>query len=208
MRIPRTATIIISIVTAACWLLTELLGASDRADIVFGVIPARLSGLIQVSPAAPAWLTPITATLVHGNFLHVALNLLMLVWCGTQVERILGSGPMLLLYAVGAYTAAIAQWLVAPLSPTPMIGASGAISAVIGAFALSFGQQKKIVSSPGLNRSLNALWLLAAWIVLQVMTGILGGLQGFMLATPAHIGGFIAGLLLQRPLLLLRYHNA
>jgi membrane associated rhomboid family serine protease len=208
MRIPRTATIIISIVTAACWLLTELLGASDRADIVFGVIPARLSGLIQVSPAAPAWLTPITATLVHGNFLHVALNLLMLVWCGTQVERILGSGPMLLLYAVGAYTAAIAQWLVAPLSPTPMIGASGAISAVIGAFALSFGQQKKIVSSPGLNRSLNALWLLAAWIVLQVMTGILGGLQGFMLATPAHIGGFIAGLLLQRPLLLWRYRNA
>jgi membrane associated rhomboid family serine protease len=208
MRIPRTATIIISIVTAACWLLTELLGASDRADIVFGVIPARLSGLLQVSPAAPAWLTPITATLVHGNFLHVALNLLMLVWCGTQVERILGSGPMLLLYAVGAYTAAIAQWLVAPLSPTPMIGASGAISAVIGAFALSFGQQKKIVSSPGLNRSLNALWLLAAWIVLQVMTGILGGLQGFMLATPAHIGGFIAGLLLQRPLLLWRYRNA
>jgi membrane associated rhomboid family serine protease len=208
MRIPRTATIIISIVTAACWLLTELLGASDRADIVFGVIPARLSGLIQLSPAAPAWLTPLTATLVHGNFLHLALNLLMLVWCGTQVERILGSGPMLLLYAVGAYTAAIAQWLVAPLSPTPMIGASGAISAVIGAFALSFGQQKRIVSSPGLNRSLNALWLLAAWIVLQVMTGLLGGLQGFMLATPAHIGGFIAGLLLQRPLLLWRYRNA
>jgi membrane associated rhomboid family serine protease len=208
MRIPRTATIIISIVTAACWLLTELLGASDRADIVFGVIPARLSGLIQLSPAAPAWLTPLTATLVHGNFLHLALNLLMLVWCGTQVERILGSGPMLLLYAVGAYTAAIAQWLVAPLSPTPMIGASGAISAVIGAFALSFGQQKKIVSSPSLNRSLNALWLLVAWIVLQVMTGLLGGLQGFMLATPAHIGGFIAGLLLQRPLLLWRYRNA
>lgn len=208
MRIPRTATIIISIVTAACWLLTELLGASDRADIVFGVIPARLSGLIQLSPAAPAWLTPLTATLVHGNFLHLALNLLMLVWCGTQVERILGSGPMLLLYAVGAYTAAIAQWLVAPLSPTPMIGASGAISAVIGAFALSFGQQKKIVSSASLNRSLNALWLLAAWIVLQVMTGLLGGLQGFMLATPAHIGGFIAGLLLQRPLLLWRYRNA
>jgi membrane associated rhomboid family serine protease len=208
MRIPRTATIIISIVTAACWLLTELLGAGDRADIVFGVIPARLSGLIQLSPAAPAWLTPLTATLVHGNFLHLALNLLMLVWCGTQVERILGSGPMLLLYGVGAYTAAIAQWLVAPLSPTPMIGASGAISAVIGAFALSFGQQKKIVSSPSLNRSLNALWLLVAWIVLQVMTGLLGGLQGFMLATPAHIGGFIAGLLLQRPLLLWRYRNA
>jgi len=208
MRVPKTATVIITIVTAACWLLAELLGAQNRADVIMGVIPARLSGLVQVSPAVPAWLTPLTATLVHGNFLHLALNLLMLVWCGTQVERILGGGPTLLVYAVGAYTAAIAQWLVAPLSPTPMIGASGAISAVIGAFALSFGQQKKIVKSASLNRSLNALWLLAAWIVLQIMTGVLGGLQGFMLATPAHIGGFIAGLLLQRPLLLWRYRNA
>lgn len=208
MRVPRTATVIITIVTAACWLLAELLGAQNRADIIMGVIPARLSGLLQIAPAVPAWLTPLTATLVHGGLLHVALNLLMLVWCGTQVERILGAGPMLLLYAVGAYTAAIAQWLVAPLSPTPMIGASGAISAVIGAFALSFGQQKKLVRSPALNRSLNALWLLAAWIVLQVMTGLLAGTQGFLLATPAHIGGFIAGLLLQRPLLLWRYRNA
>jgi membrane associated rhomboid family serine protease len=208
MRVPKTATVIISIITAACWLLTELLGAQNRADVIMGVIPARLSGLIEISPAVPVWLTPLTATLVHGGLLHVALNLLMLVWCGTQVERILGAGPMLLLYVVGAYTAAIAQWLVAPLSPTPMIGASGAISAVIGAFALSFGQQKRIVQSASLNRSLNALWLLVAWIVLQVMTGLLAGVQGFLLATPAHIGGFVAGLLLQRPLLLWRYRNA
>jgi membrane associated rhomboid family serine protease len=208
MRVPKTATVIISIVTAACWLLAELLGAQNRADVIMGVIPARMSGLIQISPAVPAWLTPLTATLVHGGLLHLALNLLMLVWCGTQVERILGAGPMLLLYAVGAYTAAIAQWLVAPLSPTPMIGASGAISAVIGAFALSFGQQKRIVQSASLNRSLNALWLLVAWIVLQVMTGLLAGVQGFLLATPAHIGGFVAGLLMQRPLLLWRYRNA
>jgi membrane associated rhomboid family serine protease len=208
MRVPKTATVIISIITAACWLLTELLGAQNRADVIMGVIPARLSGLIDFSPAVPVWLTPLTATLVHGGLLHVALNLLMLVWCGTQVERILGAGPMLLLYVVGAYTAAIAQWLVAPLSPTPMIGASGAISAVIGAFALSFGQQKRIVQSASLNRSLNALWLLVAWIVLQVMTGLLAGVQGFLLATPAHIGGFVAGLLLQRPLLLWRYRNA
>jgi len=146
--------------------------------------------------------------LVHGGALHLALNMLMLVWCGTKVERILGSGGVLMLYLVGAYTAAIAQWLSSPVSPTPMIGASGAISAVIGAFALSFGQQKRLVSSASLNRTLNALWLLAAWIVLQIMTGLLAGVQGFLLATPAHIGGFIAGLLLQRPLLLWRYRKA
>ena len=208
MRIPRTATIAIAIVTAVVWLITALMGADSRAAMIMGVVPARLSGLIEVTPAVPAWLTPLSSTLVHGGALHLALNLLMLIWCGTKVERILGPGPIIFLYIVGAYTAAIAQWLSSPVSPTPMIGASGAISAIIGAFALSFGQQKRLVSSPSLNRTLNALWLLAAWVVLQIMTGLLAGVQGFLLATPAHIGGFIAGLLLQRPLLLWRYRSA
>lgn len=208
MRLPRTATITIALITAATFLLAGLLGAQNRASMIMGVIPARLSGYIDFTPAMPAWLTPLTATLVHGGFLHLALNLLMLIWCGSMVERALGAKALILLYVVGAYVAAIAQWMVAPASPTPMIGASGAISAVIGAFALSFGQQKKIVRSAGLNRTLNALWLLVAWIVLQIMSGMLAGTQGYLLATPAHIGGFVAGLLLQRPLLLWRYRTA
>jgi membrane associated rhomboid family serine protease len=89
-----------------------------------------------------------------------------------------------------------------------MIGASGAISGVIGAFALSFGQQKRIVQSQWLNRALNALWLLAAWVVLQSMTGFLAGTQGVLVATPAHVGGFVSGLLLQRPLLMWRWRKA
>ena len=134
--------------------------------------------------------------------------MLMLVWCGTQVERILGRGPLVVLYVVGATWRRSRNGLSTPVSAIPMIGASGAISAVIGAFALTFGQQKKIVRSPTLNRALNSLWLLAAWVVLQLMTGFLAGAQGFLLATPAHIGGFLAGLLLERPLLLWRYRKA
>ena len=208
MRVPRTATIAIAIVTVAVWLLTVVIGAEERAAVVMGVIPARLSGYIDITPAVPAWLTPLSATLVHGGLFHLLLNLIMLVWCGTLVERVLGRSSLLLLYVAGAYAAAIAQWLAATGSPTPMIGASGAISAVIGAFALSFGQPKRIVASPRINRWLNALWLLAAWVVLQLMVGLLAGMQGFLLATPAHIGGFVAGLLLQRPLLLWRYRGA
>jgi membrane associated rhomboid family serine protease len=115
---------------------------------------------------------------------------------------------LLLLFGVGAYASAMAQWAVDPASMVPMIGASGAISAVIGAYALSFGQQKVLVKSPALNRALNALWLLAAWIVLQLMTAFMAGEQGMLLATPAHIGGFVAGLLMQRPLLMWRYRRA
>ena len=208
MRFPRTATVAISVVTATAWLLTAIVGADESAAMVMGIIPARLSGLVDLAPAVPAWLTPLSSTLVHGGFLHVALNLLMLVWCGTLVERVLGSSSLVLLYLIGAYAAALAQWAVDPASFVPVIGASGAISAVMGAFALSYGQQKRIVRSEGLNRLLNALWLLAAWIVLQLLIGMIAGMQGFLLATPAHVGGFVAGLALQRPLLLWRYRGA
>ena len=153
MRIPRTATVVITILTGVAWLLVALFSRDSWAAMTIGFIPARLSGVPTLYPAVPAWLTPLSSTIVHGGALHVGLNLLMLVWCGSKVERVLGAGPLVLLYVVGAYTAAVAQWLASPMSPTPMIGASGAISAVIGAFAISFGQQKRIVASPSLNRS-------------------------------------------------------
>ena len=208
MRITRTATTVIAAVTAVAWLLADLAGATNAAVAAMGFIPARFSGLLDLSPAVPALLTPLSSTLVHGNLLHLAFNLLILVWCGTAIERALGRGALLLLYGVGAYAAAVAQWLIDPASLVPVIGASGAVSAVIGAYALSFGEPKRITGSPRLNRAINALWLLAAWIVLQMMVGLLAGGQGLLLATPAHIGGFLAGLLMQRPLLLWRYRGA
>lgn len=208
MRIPRSATIVVSALTAVAWLVAVAIGATDRAAATMGFIPARLSGFIDVSPAVPAVLTPLSATLVHGGLLHLVFNLLMLLWCGSAVERVLGRGALLLLYGVGAFAAAAAQWLADPASIVPVIGASGAISAIIGAFALSFGEAKKITRSPRANRLINAAWLLAAWVVLQMMVGWLAGGQGLLLATPAHVGGFLAGLLLQRPLLLWRYRNA
>jgi membrane associated rhomboid family serine protease len=208
MRIPRTATIGLAGITALAWLLVAAVGATDAAASLWGFIPARWSGLLDVSGAVPAALTPLSSTLVHGGLLHVAFNLLMLVWCGTAVERVLGRGALLLLYGVGAYAAAAAQWLSDPGSIVPVIGASGAISAVIGAFALSFGETRRITRSPRLNRMLNAAWLLVAWVVMQIMIGALAGGQGLLLATPAHVGGFLAGLLLQRPLLLWRYRDA
>jgi membrane associated rhomboid family serine protease len=124
------------------------------------------------------------------------------------VERVLGRTALVILYLVGAYAAALAQWLPDPASTVPMVGASGAISAVIGAFALSFGRAKHFTSSARLNRWINVVWLLVAWVVLQLMMGWLAGGQGYLLATPAHVGGFAAGLLLQRPLLLWRYRSA
>jgi membrane associated rhomboid family serine protease len=208
LRLPRTVTVALVLATSVAWVLTAALGLNDRATLVMGVIPARLSGLFDIAPAVPAWLTPLTSTLVHGNFLHLALNMVMLGFCGSQVERVLGSAATLMLYVAGAFVAAYAQWATGPAEIVPMIGASGAISAVVGAFALSFGQQKRIVRSARLNRALNSLWLLAAWVLLQLLVGWAAGVRGQLLATAAHVGGFVAGLLLQRPLLLWRYRSA
>jgi membrane associated rhomboid family serine protease len=206
--IPRTATVAITALTVMAWILTVAAGQSDNATLAMGFIPARFSGLPVPWPALPAFLTPLSATLVHSGFIHLGFNMLILVWCGTNVERVLGGFGVLALYFVGAFAAALAQWGVDPYNTVPMVGASGAISAVIGAFALSFGRPKRFTSSVTANRWINALWLMVAWVALQLMMGWLAGAQGYLLATPAHVGGFAAGLLLQRPLLLWRYRNA
>ena len=205
-RIPRSLTLVIAAVTALAWLVALLTGFD--AAYSMGFIPARFSGLVTTTPAVPAFLTPLTTTLVHSGPVHIGFNLLVLVWCGMQVERVLGKTGLIALYVVGAYASALLQWATNPASIVPMVGASGAISALIGAYALIFGRAKRVTSSVTINRWINALWLLVAWIVLQYMTQWLAGQQGFLLATPAHIGGFAAGLLLQRPLLLWRYRKA
>ena len=202
----RTATFAITALTALAWVLTVLTGFD--AAYFMGFIPARFSGLVTTSPAVPAFITPLTTTLVHSGLVHIGFNLLVLIWCGMQVERVLGKTGVIILYVVGAYASALLQWATDPTSIVPMVGASGAISALIGAYALMFGRAKRISSSAVVNRWVNALWLLVAWIVLQYMTQWLAGQQGFLLATPAHVGGFAAGLLLQRPLLLWRYRHA
>ena len=207
-RVFRSATNVIALLTAAAWIVTAVLGLDQQAALALGFIPGRLSGAVVTWPALPAILTPLTATLVHSGLIHLSFNLLVFLWCGAQVERILGKTGLIVLYLIGAYAAAIAQWAMDPMGMTPMIGASGAISAVMGAFALSFGRARMLTRSPALNRWINALWLMAAWIVLQLMMGWLAGGQGYLLATPAHVGGFAAGLLLQRPLLLWRYRKA
>lgn len=206
--ITRTATFWLAVVTAIVSILTGLGQIGQAAALAMGFVPARVGGLVEIGGAAPVVLTPLTATLVHGGFVHLAFNLLMLVWCGLAVERVLGSGALLTVYGVSAYVAMAAQWLSDPAGVAPVIGASGAISGLIGAYALSFGRPKRVSRSPGLNRAINILWLAAAWAVLQVAVGWSAGQQGLLLATPAHIGGFVAGLLLQRPLLLWRYRKA
>jgi membrane associated rhomboid family serine protease len=202
-----TATALIAIVTAAVSLVAIIGGVGFWAAFA-GFIPARLSGAMDLPGALPAWITLFSSALIHGGWLHLGVNMLMLFFTGSQVERVIGGWGLLFAYVIGALVAALAQFLFDPASPIPMIGASGAISAVFGLYALFFGRPKQVTQNMRLNRWIHVLWLMVTWVVLQWMAGVLAGGQGVMLATPAHIGGFLAGLLLQRPLLLWKYRRA
>jgi membrane associated rhomboid family serine protease len=204
---PR-ATITLVAVTSVAWLITSSAGLDDAAAVLAGFVPGRASGLVTGPGAVPFALTPLTATLVHAGFVHLAFNMLMLVICGRMVEAALGRWGVVLLYVLGAYAAAAAQYAVNPASLAPMVGASGAISALVGAYALLFGQRRATSMGPVANEAVHILWLAAAWIGLQILLNYAIGTEGPMIATAAHVGGFILGLLLARPILRFRYRNA
>ena len=201
-------TLVIAAVTALAWALAAGLGVADHAAIRGGFIPKRVEGLPMKEVLAPVFLTPLTATLVHGGLLHLAFNLIMLLFCGRSVEVIIGGRQLVILYVVGAYVAAAAHWAVDPSETMPAFGASGAIAAVLGAYAVMFGRNKVKVANPTVAFWLNALWLAAAWVVLQLIVGLTFETAGAGTGVAAHIGGFLAGLLLAKPLLLLRYRGA
>ena len=209
------ATVAVAAATVIASVAIVAVQALPAASLGAGVVAARFAGTVLPADLAiqvPAWLTPLSCTLVHAGAAHLVLNLVMLGYCGAQVERVLGSGPFLLLYGVGAYAAALGQWLLAPLSVVPVIGASGAISAAVGAYALLFGRSRAVAIGPIPGGVVHVVWLAAAWIGIQALIGFAGmgmpGAGGAQVAIGAHIGGFVAGLALVRPLLLWRYRSA
>jgi membrane associated rhomboid family serine protease len=165
----------------------------------FGLVPCRLTGACRVGPELPSpILTIFTSTFMHGGLFHIGGNMLYLWIFGNNVEDTLGHGRYLLFYLLSGVAAALAQTAVGPSSMVPMVGASGAVSGVLGAYLLLFphahvttliilGFFFRLVHIP-------AMVVLGFWIVLQVLNGLgsfgsSGGVAFF-----AHIGGFLAGM--------------
>ena len=220
MHFPRgpvtNALVVINLIIAAILLVPSFW---DYAVLAGGLFPIRLSGndslFESVGFLVPAFLTPLSAAFLHGGIMHAVLNMLMLLLIGKMVERVLGGGLYLALYVVGAYAAAATEWLAAvmkwPLSAdmaTPAIGASGAISAIIGAYVLLFPNKKPKPWGPIPANIARPVHLTLAWIGLNLALGFVGPGLGIGIAIWSHIGGFLAGLFLARPLLLWRYRNA
>ncbi|ALH79388.1 rhomboid family intramembrane serine protease [Sphingopyxis macrogoltabida] len=194
----------------ACTLLFIVLsiaGYQQQAFIGAGFIPARFGAELIAPPGTmlPFFLTPLSSAFLHGGVLHLAFNMMVLLFLGRQLEAPLGSGPMAVLLIAGAYAGSLAQWLANPASTTVVVGASGAISALIAVYALIFSRSRTQAIGPIPGHWVRALWLAAAWIGLQLLIGIAGGGGFGNIAIWAHVGGFLAGLLLARPLLRWRF---
>lgn len=195
-------TAVVAALIVAAWVAIAASGSSSVAAVLGGIIPARLSGAEALAGAVPAWLTPVTACFLHSGVLHLGVNVLMLIFCGKPVESAIGEGLLAILLLAGAYASAVAEMLWSPSGTTVIIGASGAISALVAVYALLYNQQDIRGIGPFSSHVVRLAWLAAAWIGLQMLMGFAFGGR---IAVVAHMGGFIAGLLLARPMLRLRF---
>ncbi|PCD02986.1 rhomboid family intramembrane serine protease [Sphingomonas spermidinifaciens] len=206
-----SATAAIAIVTAiagAVLILSDMVG---YAAVYAGFIPARIGDalpLLDQSDLLPVWLTPFSATLVHASLFHLGFNLLMLGYTGMAAERALGTKGIVVLYLVGAIGAVAAQWLIDPASAVPMIGASGAISAIVGAYSLLYSRNRTRAIGPVSARAVQIIWLVAAWTAINLLVTFISAGTDMPVAGAAHVGGFIVGVALARPLIRWQWRHA
>lgn len=170
-----------------------------------GLIPAVVSGravLASDLQLVPAWATFVTSMFLHGGLLHLGSNLLFLWVFANNVEDRLGHLRFALLYLAAGLAAAGLQILPDPSSTLPMIGASGALSGVLGAYFMLFPRARVVVFLPFsfmLLHEIRAAWLLAIWFGFQLWSAFTAP-AGAGVAWWAHVGGFVAGAVFVLPL--------
>lgn len=208
MNTPRTPVVNgFAVACVAVSVLLTITGFEQQAFIGGGFIPARVGSELITPPGTmlPFLLTPLSSAFLHAGILHLLFNMVMLIYVGRQLEEPLGAAATSMLLVFGAYAGSFVQWLADPESQVVVIGASGAISALIAVFALIFSRSQSRAIGPIPGHWVRALWLAAAWIGMQLLLGFAGGAGFGNIAIWAHVGGFVAGLLLARPLLRWRF---
>jgi membrane associated rhomboid family serine protease len=227
----RTPIVTIAIIVICCVVYFFLQkggisGPSDQSVVKYGAIPYEIThpgdhcgittagsvgcqgiGGIPADARAPAqpstWLTILFAMFMHGSILHIAGNMLFLWIFGNNVEDSMGRPRFIVFYLLGGLIATAAQVAVGPNSTTPTLGASGAIAAVLGGYALLYPRARVLtlvfIIIFVTVIELPALLVLGLWFLLQLADASSQPIQGGGgVAYFAHIGGFIFGLLLIR----------
>jgi membrane associated rhomboid family serine protease len=199
--------------------LFQLVVGLDVSAVWLGLIPAELTqnanrmyggGDLGLPPGAgvanlePAWATIFTSMFMHGSWLHIIGNMWYLWIFGNNVEDALGKVRFILFYLVCGIGAAMAQVWISSSSPIPMVGASGALAGVLGAYLVLFAGSKVlclITTFVITTMELPASIVLGFWFVLQVINQLISlgpRTAGGGVAHAAHIGGFVVGWVLIR----------
>lgn len=168
----------------------------------YGFIPAAQIHLLQEAPLDPAtWIPPVTAMFLHGSPFHLLGNMLYLWVFGDNIEDVLGRFKYLLFYLLAGIAGNLAHMLMNPLSTVPTIGASGAIAGVLGGYFVTFPRSRILSLVPIFIfvtfMELPAVLFLFLWFAMQLLNGVASvGIPGNVVAWWAHIGGFVAGMVL------------
>jgi membrane associated rhomboid family serine protease len=182
------------------------MGGNEKFTYAFSAVPAEIltgkdltGGVLEPTPV-PVYFTLITSMFMHGGWAHLLGNMLFLWVFGDNIENRIGHSRYLIFYLVCGIIASLSHVFVSGASSEiPSLGASGAISGVLGGYMLLFPSRRvRVLMGRGITE-VPAFVALGIWIVFQIISGIglLGGDQtGGGVAYAAHIGGFIAGLAL------------
>ena len=196
-------TLLLIAINVLVWLFFTTASGGDEGIlsglyVSYGYIPA-VAGDIKEIPAElavlPVEASYITYAFFHANFMHLAGNMLFLWVFGDNVEDAMGHFRFLIFYLLCAAIAAYSHGIVAPTSESPLIGASGATSGIVGAYLMLHPKVKVWVLVMGrIPLRLSAFWVLGAWILFQVYS--LVAFYDSDVSWASHVGGFIVGALL------------
>lgn len=203
-RTPFFTWIVIGLCVAV-YIWQERLGL-DIADAfnAYGFVPKALMSPQFVpqdeSRHLPAAATIVTAMFLHGSFWHLVGNMIYLLIFGKSIEAAMGHARYVLFYILSGVAAAMTMAFMDPVSAIPMVGASGAISGVLGAYMLIYPKTKVTVIVPiGIifyPFRIAAVWVVGAWFAMQLLNAATSTPDSPGVAWWAHIGGFLAGMAL------------
>lgn len=194
----------IALILANAFVFFNQLAMSDRQLHVFvftsGLVPARFLENVARGQFAAALAPLISYQFMHGGWLHIGSNMLYLWVFGDNIEDRLGHLRYLAFYLLVGMLAGLAQVLADPSSIVPIIGASGAVAGVLGAYLVSCPHARVLALVPFLFfftlAEIPAVIFLGFWFILQLFSGVASIGMNIPIAWWAHIGGFAAGLLL------------
>jgi membrane associated rhomboid family serine protease len=198
-----TIAFIVACVLVFLWQLSFGAEGGQRIVYALGAIPAVLLGQQQLPPELtliPPWASVFTSMFMHGGWMHLIGKMLYLWIFGDNVEDSMGHVRFVIFYLLCGIAAVLAQALPDPSSTVPMVGASGAISGVLGAYLLLYPHARVLVLIPlGFilqTMRIPAGLVLVLWFGLQLLSNVMAQPGQGGVAFRAHIGGFVVGMIL------------